>query len=152
MMRIPSNEYQRIIGVLPILCVDCLIFHEQKCLLIKRSRHPAKDQYWFPGGRVFKGEHIKNAAVRKAREEVNLHCSFEKEISIEETIFTRTGDMRVDVHTVNICCQLSVAEVDSLLLDAAHEDYRWVDLEEAGNLHLHEAVRSPLMKLFGRAN
>lgn len=145
-MFIPEEEYSRIQAVLPILCVDCLIVHEKKCLLLKRIREPAKGQYWFPGGRVFKGETIRDAALRKAREEVNLDCKYEKVISIEETIFERQGDMLSDIHTVNICCLLSPQELNNLSIDESHDGWIWVNLEEAKILNIHSAVYMPLLK------
>lgn len=146
MMYIPAEEYSRIQAVLPILCVDCLIIHEKKCLLLRRSREPAKEQYWFPGGRVSKGELIRDAATRKVREEVNLDCEYERVISIEETIFAQHGNMLSDIHTVNICCQLSAHNLNNLSIDESHDGYIWVNLERAQTLNLHKAVSRPLFK------
>lgn len=148
MIFIPKEEYTRIQAVLPILCVDCLIIYQQRCLLLRRTNEPAKGQYWFPGGRVLKGELIKDAATRKAAEEVHLHCLYEKTISIEETIFARQDNMLSDIHTVNICCQLSAHNIDSLSMDASHNDCIWADFEQAKLLHLHKAVYYPLVKCF----
>jgi len=149
-MFIPEEEYAKIQAVLPILCVDCLIVYQKKCLLLRRSREPAKGQYWFPGGRVFKGELIRSAALRKAREETNLVCKYERTISIEETIFAQRGDMLSDIHTVNICCILSTYKFESLSIDESHDGYIWVTLEEAKNLNLHVAVFEPLLKCLER--
>lgn len=145
-MFIPEKEYSRIQAVLPILCVDCLIVYQKKCLLLKRTKEPAKGRYWFPGGRVFKGETIQDAALRKAREEVNLDCKYEKMISIEETIFEQQGDMLYDIHTVNICCHLSPQELNNLSIDESHDGWIWVNLEEVKILNIHSAVYMPLLK------
>ncbi|MDD2541612.1 MAG: NUDIX domain-containing protein [Desulfuromonadaceae bacterium] len=147
-MLIPKEEYSRIQAVLPILCVDCLIIYHARCLLLKRTQEPAKGLYWFPGGRIFKGELIPSATIRKAREEVNLECNFERIISIEETIFTQQGDMQFDVHTVNVCCQLSVSNISDILLDNSHDDYIWATPDDILMLNLHPAVSSPLLKCF----
>lgn len=145
-MFIPADDYRKIQSVLPILCVDCLIVHEQKCLLLRRAGEPAKGQYWFPGGRVFKGETIHDAALRKSREETNLMCDFEQIISVEETIFKQQGDMPTDIHTVNICCKLSTMKTSSLNIDKYHEGYLWVSPDQAQELDLHQAVITPLLK------
>ena len=149
-MYIPEKEYSKIQAVLPILCVDCLIIYHKKCLLLRRSREPAKGQYWFPGGRVFKGELIRDAATRKAREEVNLDCKYEKTILVEETIFERRGNMLSDIHTVNICCHLSASDFHNLTIDESHTSYIWVNLEQAEMLNLHSAVFMPIMKCLER--
>jgi len=143
-MFIPEEEYTRIQAVLPILCVDCLIIHEQKCLLLRRTKEPAKGQYWFPGGRVFKGETIQNAALRKAREEVSLDCSFERIIKVEESIFERNEGMNCDIHTVNVCCQLSTQQTCYVRMDASHDDFIWLGLNDAALFDLHIAVSRPM--------
>lgn len=84
---IPKATYRKILELVPIVCVDLVIVNKNKCLLVKRNNEPAKGQYWFPGGRVYKMETIEKAALRKAREEVNLRCKFQGIISIEQTIF-----------------------------------------------------------------
>lgn len=145
-MLIPKEDYERILEVLPILCVDCIITHDNKCLLLRRKNEPAKGLYWFPGGRVFKNEKIKDAALRKAREEVNLECRFETNISIEETMFARNNEMQTDIHTVNLCCHLSAQNVTNLAIDDTHDGYVWVNADEAKLLNLHEGVLSPLLK------
>jgi colanic acid biosynthesis protein WcaH len=149
-MFIPEEEYSKIKAVLPILCVDCLIVHEKKCLLLRRTREPAKGQYWFPGGRIFKGELIRDAVMRKAREETNLDCNYERTISIEETIFEQQGNMLSNIHTVNICCQLSAHNFDILTIDESHNGYIWANIEQAKILNLHSAVFKPILKCLER--
>lgn len=147
-MFIPKEEYLKIQAALPILCIDCLIMYREKCLLLRRTQEPAKGQYWFPGGRIFKGELIADAAMRKARDEVNLECTYEKTISIEETIFAKEGNMPFDIHTVNICCRLSVDDTSDLAIDGSHDGYLWVTPENIQALDLHPAVYAPLLKCF----
>lgn len=148
-MFIPEEEYSKIQAVIPILCVDCLIVHQNKCLLLKRTKEPAKGQYWYPGGRVFKCETLQDAALRKTREEVNLDCKYDRVVSIEETIFRQQGDMLSDIHTVNICCQLSAHNINNLTIDESHDGHIWVNLEQAKMLNLHAAVLNPLLKCIG---
>jgi colanic acid biosynthesis protein WcaH len=140
-MFIPDNIYQTILGYLPILCVDVLIVHDKKCLLLLRDNEPAKGTYWFPGGRVNKDETIAKASVRKAKEETNLDCTFRQIISTEESIFEKTGEMSMGVHTVNVCCLMSVSEISRLKPDHLHKDALWVDYIDK---HWHPAVINPL--------
>jgi len=148
-MYIPSSDYIRIQAVLPILCVDAVITHEHRCLLLCRRNHPARGQLWFPGGRLHKNERIAAAALRKAFEEVRLHCEFQSILSVEETLFPRVEDMVADAHTVNVCCHLTVTEMTEIALDSQHEVYQWIDEDEAQELSLHEGVRRPLLLALG---
>ena len=143
-MHIPVKLYNSIVDTMPILCVDVLIMYSNKCLLLLRDNEPAKGQYWFPGGRVLKNEYIKDAAVRKAKEETNLDCSFLKIISVEETIFKKNENMLTDVHTVNVCCQMEVTNIDEISADYLHAGYKWVDKLDAC---YNSAVNNPLALL-----
>ena len=140
-MYIPDAEYKIILEKMPTLCVDLLIIHKGKCLLLNRNTEPAKDKWWFPGGRLLKMELITDACKRKAREETNLNCKFIKIICIEETIFTKNENMHTDIHTVNVCCELATENIESLQIDLLHHDYKWVDRQSD---LFHKAVNHPL--------
>lgn len=144
-MYIPGPDYARIQAVLPILCVDAVITHERRCLLLRRCNQPARGQLWFPGGRLNKNELIAVAALRKAFEEARLQCEFQSILSIEETLFPRVDDMVTDTHTVNVCCHLTLIELKEIVIDSQHEGFRWVDKDEAQRLPLHDGVRRPLL-------
>ena len=141
MEYIPQKDYDFILERVPILCVDLFIRFDGKILLVKRNNQPAKDQFWFPGGRVRKNEKISDAAVRIALAETNLSCAFEKRVCVEEAIFEKMDTMPCDVHTVTVCCELDTKAVDSLKLDRFHTGFIWVDriIE-----NLHPAVERPL--------
>ncbi len=143
-MYIPEKQYNEILKLIPILCVDLLIVYDNKCLLLKRDNEPAKGQFWFPGGRINKLETIKVASVRKAKEETNLDCEFVKIISTEETIFHKNKDMLTDIHTINICCQLIPKNIKDLKIDNLHTDFKWINKQ---NNLFHDAVNNPLSKL-----
>jgi colanic acid biosynthesis protein WcaH len=138
---IPADKYNFVLEWLPVLCVDVLIIHNEKCLLLLRENEPAKGTYWFPGGRINKNEQIKEAALRKAMEETNLTCDFDKIISVEESFFNKTGNMITDVHTVNICCALYTEDISALRLDKFHKSYLWVNKLSDD---YHNAVNHPL--------
>lgn len=148
MIFIPSEEYIRIKEALPILCVDCVIIHNQHCLLLHRRNHPARGQLWFPGGRLYKNELIADGALRKAFEEVHLRCEFQSIVTVEETLFPRVEDMEIDAHTVIICCHLSPIEMSKVTLDLQHESFQWVDREAALRLALHKGVKRSLSLAF----
>lgn len=76
MKYISDALYRQIVKVMPLLCVDLVVVHEGKYLLVKRKNDPAKDLWWTPGGRVQKGETIEKAAHRKAKEEIGVDVRF----------------------------------------------------------------------------
>ncbi len=123
MADIPEQTYKEILKVMPVCCVDLVITHDNKFLLLKRGKQPAKGQWWLPGGRLHKNETIRHAALRKARQETGLDCEFIKELGINEGIFD-DGPFGFGVHTVGVVCWLK-AKTDKVRLDADHTDYRW---------------------------
>ena len=58
---IPSSLYEKIVKVMPIASVEAIIQNENSILFMKRNNPPVKNQWWFPGGRVRKGETLKQA-------------------------------------------------------------------------------------------
>ena len=56
----------------PQLAVSAAIFRDDKILLVRRARSPAKGFYSLPGGRVEFGEALHSALHREVREETAL--------------------------------------------------------------------------------
>ena len=52
---IPTELYARILQDMPIFCVDAIVLHHGKVLLVYRNNKPAQHLWWVPGGRVLKG-------------------------------------------------------------------------------------------------
>ena len=135
---IDHDLYRQILQSMPIACVDVAIVAEGKVLLVRRQDDPAKGQWWVPGGRVRKGETLKEAARRKAQEEVGLACHVGPIIHTDETIFP-DGPYGVAIHSINTCFFLyPESNATAIQLDEHHEDAKWVDTIDAD---LHPYVR-----------
>ena len=129
---IPAATYHKILEHLPIACVDIAIVHRGAVLLVKRADAPAKGQWWVPGGRVHKGETMKETAARKALEEVGLACHVGPIIHTAETIFP-DGPGGVAVHSINTCFFLyPAAATIRAKLDRHHGGAKWVRTIPAG--------------------
>ena len=108
----------------------------------QRKDAPALGQWWLPGGRVLKGEMMKDAAIRKAREEVGIECHVASIIHTAETIFP-DGPDGIPVHSINSCFFLYPTSAEfQVRLDLHQSDYQWVDHIPAG---LHEYVERCLL-------
>lgn len=140
-MFIEAELYEQLRAKLPIVCVDLLVISkERRYLLIKHSESPAKGAWWFPGGRIFKGEAIKDACLRKAREELGIELDVGDIVSVEESIF---NDANPVVHTINIVVASYLTGERRITLDKAHSEYRW---EEFADPTLHPCIYNPLVK------
>jgi colanic acid biosynthesis protein WcaH len=139
---IPEKLYHQILTNLPIACVDIAIVAQGSVLLVKRNDAPAKGQWWVPGGRVLKGEMMRDTAMRKAREEVGVECHVGPIIHTAETIFP-DGPNEIPVHSINSCFFLYPVSQDfEPQLDNHHTDFQWVNHIPDG---LHPYVERCLM-------
>lgn len=138
---IPTDTYRTILENMPIACVDIAIVAYGAILLVQREDAPAKGMWWIPGGRVFKGEMLRDAAIRKARDEVGIECRVGPIIHTAETIF-EDGPLGIAVHSINACFLMYPAARDfEIQLDSHHTKYKWVDQIDAD---LHPYVRDCL--------
>ena len=68
--RLPFDLYKRVVESLPLVCVDVICRRQDgKLLLFYRRDKPAANIWWWPGGRLFRGETFYDAAIRKIRDE-----------------------------------------------------------------------------------
>lgn len=141
MTFIEPEFYTRIRAVIPTVCVDLLVTNQQgEYLLVKRTQAPAKGSWWFPGGRILKGETWNDACLRKAREELGLELRLGLLVSVEESIFSEENPA---VHTVNIVVHMFFEGAEKIVLDEAHADYSWCNNI---NNNLNPCIRNPLIK------
>ncbi len=84
----------------PRLDVDLVIASADGILLALRNIEPSRGFWHLPGGTVYKGEKIADAAVRIAEKETGLATTFDKELGYMEFL----GEVRsgVNIHTVSI--------------------------------------------------
>ena len=127
---IPDEDYKKILEHIPICCVDLIIREGNKILLILRKDNPARGLWWFPGGRLIKGEKLENAAIRKAFQEVGLKIKIIKQIGAYQTIFDDGPfpEMNGGVHSVNICFLAELSKPNQKInLDNTSMEFKWFD-------------------------
>lgn len=122
MTWIEQKEYNRFLEIMPIVCVDVAILHDDLVLLVKRDREPAKGQWWLPGGRLYKNEMPEACALRKAQEETGLSCAGGSMIHYQSTVFGT-------IHSVNFCFVLYPISTLEIKLDDTSSDYRWLYID-----------------------
>lgn len=69
---IDEETWEDIVRNVPIVSVDLVVLVDGGVALAKRQNHPAKGEWFVPGGRVHKGEMLKDTVDRIAYEEFGI--------------------------------------------------------------------------------
>ena len=115
--KISSSLYELIIDVLPIASVEAIISKDNSLLFLRRKNSPAKGQWWFPGGRIRKGETLEEALYREVKEETGLEVIKSKLVNVYSRIF----DGRHDITIAYLCN----CKGDKIVLNNEHSEYKY---------------------------
>ena len=115
--KIPSSLYELIVDVLPISSVEAVILKDDKLLFLRRKNNPVKGQWWFPGGRIRKGETLAEALYREVKEETGLEVIKSELVNVYSRIF----DERHDITIAYIC----KCKPDKITLNNEHSEYKY---------------------------
>jgi ADP-ribose pyrophosphatase YjhB (NUDIX family) len=120
MTFIPKEQYEQILQLIPICCVDLAIVHDDKLLIVQRGESETWGcLWWIVGGRVHIGESWHDAVKRKARDEVGLDAEAVRMVQSYE------APEAEGKHFVTTLFVVSVSS-DEVTLDDTSTDYRWV--------------------------
>jgi ADP-ribose pyrophosphatase YjhB (NUDIX family) len=114
---ISSTLYNQIKNVIPIASVEALILKENSVLLMKRINPPVKNRWWFPGGRIRKGEELRKALQREIKEETGLEITIIKLVGVYSRIFPCRHDI-----TIVFLCQ---TKTNNITLNSEHSEYKF---------------------------
>lgn len=103
-----DEEYGKILDHLVVACVDTVVTHKGKVLLVKRDQEPAKNAWWIFGGRVIKGESLQGAAQRGIHRELNVRIHDEERFT-EIGVFNLLWPTRREPLSTNGCHHILIA-------------------------------------------
>jgi len=127
---ISEELYKEILENIPICCVDVAVLDGNRVLLVKRKDEPAKDHWWIPGGRIYKNEKLKDAAIRKVYEETGIKIKIKKLIGTYEFFWHKGffSALRTGAHTIDVTFLAEPLNKDpKIKLDKASSDYKWIN-------------------------
>jgi len=138
--KISSSLYELIIDVLPIASVEAIISKDNSLLFLRRNNSPAKGQWWFPGGRIRKGETLEEALYREVKEETGLQVIKSKLVNVYSRIF----DERHDITIAYLCN----CKGDKIILNNEHTEYKYFkSLPKTIHPHLIQVIQDLRKKL-----
>lgn len=124
MNKIPKRLYNKIVSVMPITSVEAIIRDkENRILVLKRNNAPVKGEWWFPGGRVHKGETLSEALIREVKEETGLDIKVVNTVGV----YTRVFPERHDISIVFLCS----LNTGNLELNQEHSDVKFLSTKKA---------------------
>src|SRR5579864_1541022 len=162
--HIAESLFAEFIRNMPLCTVDVMLFNPEvtKVLLFRRNNEPLKGKWFSLGGRLIKGETLKDCALRQARAETGLRLDCDRLFfgGVFDEIFDRSRfEPDVGLHSVNVCWGYLLPEDASVSLDAQHDSHQW-NLVKDGSFHptlrrkldvLLPLARLPFVANFGYA-
>ena len=112
---LPDALYEEVVKWLPIVSVEALIVIDDALLFLKRNNDPVKGKWWFPGGRIRRGEALKEALQREIKEETGLELSEHELINVYSRVFPERHDIAV--------AYLCMCKESKVTLNNEHSEY-----------------------------
>ena len=139
---IPEEAFATCLRHVPQVCVDLVVAHDGGVVLARRQNEPAAGEWFWPGGRLRKGEHLETAARRVAREELGLEVTVDEQLGAAEHLWDTLSVAGVESrHTVPVVYRVEPTDDLDVTLDDQHDEWRLLRTREPG---LHEYVRAYL--------
>lgn len=126
-MFIDQKEYQRILEIMPVVCIDFFIVYNNRLFLGKRTNQPCKWEWFVPGWRIEKGETQEEVFERKLFEETGIH---QEDIAkkfllwVYDTQFMGNAfDPDMPTHTINVTYVVELKDEITILPDSQNERF-----------------------------
>lgn len=146
-----ASTYKSAVQQLPIACVDIFLYNSllKAYLLVYRKNAPAKEMWWMPGGRIYKGESFFEAAQRKCWDEVKVKVIPLAQLGTYSTIFP-DSEWGCQTHTINTVVLAILSSENHPEVNLDHADYEWRSLQlppHPEDLYLNQAYREGISRL-----
>ena len=116
----------------PVVGLGVVVWKHDKVLLVKRGKHPRKNQWSIPGGAQELGETVEQGAIREVKEETGVTIKLIGLIDVVDGIFDDgAGDISDHYTLVDFAAEWIAG--DAVASGDASET-RWATLEDADRL------------------
>lgn len=93
---VPPDDWETVVRHVPLVSVDLVVQHRGGVVLGERTNEPARGEWFVPGGTVRKGERLRDAVDRVAREELGLSVTVDRRLGVYEHLYDASEFATVD--------------------------------------------------------
>lgn len=133
----------------PQIGVGAVVFRENRVLLVRRGKPPAKGLWTIPGGKLRWGETMQQATERELLEETGVVCEAVKPVFVFDSI-THDTTGNVIFHYVIVDYEARYISGEPTPNDDAI-DARWISPAQLDTLPVHEKTLELLRVVYGFA-
>lgn len=140
---IRAELYNVIVGSMAVHCVDLFVRNSKgEILLVKRNNHPAKGEWWVPGGRVHFMELRSTAARRKLSQECGLKGKILRQGGSYD-LFLK-GEEGALYHVVSTLFHVEAEDLGCVKIDEQSSEYTWMHPDDIRKLSQQEFMHKIL--------
>lgn len=122
--NIPEKEFSKFLSKMPQVSIELFVEHKKEVLLAKRKNPPAKGEWFWPGGRLYKGEKFKQAVKRISKKELNSKVQIQNLLGVYNHFWSKGKHKNTSTHTVNIVYHVKLkSSREEIELDDQHSEY-----------------------------
>lgn len=116
------------------ITVVCSVVRDSdgRALILKRSKHPEKEKWNLPGGRLIFGETIKECAQREVFEETGLKLKSKKILGLFPSRIYRNNSLSIHVMVIPVLMS-TLKDDQRVVLNEEHKEYSFVNMNEVEN-------------------
>jgi colanic acid biosynthesis protein WcaH len=129
------DDYHTATRLTQIVSVDLVVRGNQQILVGRRSNKPAQGTWFVPGGRVYKGERIREAIARISKDELGfvMDPSNLEFLGVYEHVYP--DNFRDDTHGTHYVVMAFTGVVDQKNVDpevfaSQHKEMRWMGRDD----------------------
>lgn len=130
----------------PVVAVGAVVFHHDSILLVRRKRPPSQGEWAIPGGKVRRGETLRQAAEREIHEETGVTIRAGEPVYTFELIEPDVGGA-IAYHYVVIDLHADYVSGVPVAADDASEA-AWITRERFPGLTVNKTTRFLLKTQF----
>ena len=120
----PKEEWNRILGLVPIVCIELVLRDENYFLLAKRNQEPEKNKFSITGGTILRGESINEAIRRQARRELGINVRNFKFRGVRQ-FYGKPSKDKSEYYAISLIYEIPSKRSIEIKLNEEHSEYKW---------------------------